>query len=308
MRPMPGSALVTFDCEGLWGMADHLRPADREAITTESLTHAYGDILSIFDRHGLPATFAFVSLFASPPEVVADHLEELESSPAMRVWAAAPVADLRAGRTSGWEGHSVFRRVVDDGRHEVASHGWSHLPWTYPEVTPADLAREVAGVAAWREREQVDVTTWVYPRNQVAAPDLLLDGGIVAYRQRPALRTGGVAGRALNVLEEFRPASADPQPVPGHPVALPPGVPINWRSGPRKVVPAAASRRRMAAMLDDAVRTDGVAHLWLHPHNLLTGAGQVELLDALCADIAVRRDRDGLEVLTQRDLAARVGV
>lgn len=303
---MSGSALLTFDCEGLWGMADHLRPADRDAITSESLARAYDDLLALFDRHDLSATFAFVALFASPADVVVGHLDDLEGSAALGAWAVAPVADLRAGRVSGWDGHAVFRRVVDDGRHEIASHGWSHLPWTYPDVTPADLAGEVSGVAAWREREQVDVTTWVYPRNQVAQPALLGDGGIVAYRQRPALRTGGLAGRALNVVEEFRPASADPQPVPGDPVALPPGVPINWRSGPRRVVPVAASRRRMAAMLDDAVRTDGVAHLWLHPHNLLTGVHQLELLDDLCAAIALRRERDGLEVLTQRQLAARV--
>lgn len=298
--------LITLDCEGLWGMADHLRPADRAAITTESLGRAYDDLLALLDRHDIAATFAFVALFASPPDVVTEHLGELEASAARSVWAAAPVEDLRAGRTSGWDGHAVFRRVIDDGRHEAASHGWSHLPWTYPQVTGDDLTLEVSGVVAWREREGVEVNTWVYPRNQVADPARLTAGGIEAYRERPALNTGGVAGRALNIVTEFRPAPADPPPGRGAPVALPAGVPINWRSGPRRVVPAAASRRRMAAMLDDAARTGGVAHLWLHPHNLLTGAGQLELVDALCADIADRRERGDLEVLTQRQLAARV--
>lgn len=303
---MPGSVLVTLDCEGLWGMADHLGAADRAAITTEALSGAYDDLLTSCDRHDVTATFAFVALFASPLEVVHENLDALGGSTALAAWSAQLVADLRAGRTSGWAGHEVFRRVVETGRHEIASHGWSHLPWTYPHITEADRTAEVAGVAAWQEREQVSVTTWVYPRNQVAQPALLPAAGIVAYRKRPDLRTGGVAGRALNVLEEFRPASAEPVPVPGDPVALPAGVPINWRSGPRRVVPRSVSRRRMAAMLDDAVRTDGVAHLWIHPHNLLTGTHQRELLDDLCADIAVRRDRHGLVVLTQSQLATRV--
>lgn len=303
---MPGSVLVTFDCEGLWGMADHLRPTDRASITTDALDGAYDDLLALLDRHEVPATFAFVSLFASPPEVVVDQLDALEASPALQRWASAPVADLRAGRTSGWDGYAAFRRVVADGRHEVASHGWSHLPWTSPGVRREDLVGEVAGVAAWREREGVAATTWVYPRNQVAEPSLLCAAGIVAYRQRPQLRTGGTVARARNVVDEFTPAVSEPVPQRADPVALPAGLPINWRAGPRRVVPASQSRRRMAAMLDDAVRRDGVAHLWIHPHNLLTGIGQLDLLESLVADIVTRRQRDGLEVLTQRDLAARV--
>jgi hypothetical protein len=60
----------------------------------------------------------------------------------------------------------------------------------------------------------------------------------------------------------------------------------------------------MSAMLRDAVRTDRIAHLWIHPHNFITGDRQYELFDALLADIAELRASDGLEVVTQRDLVA----
>ena len=306
-----GRVLITFDCEGRWGMADHLTSADRSLITTANLVDTYDRLVDTLDAADVPATFAFVALFATPVDLVAERLDELDRSEATRRWSAAIVADLRAGRTDGWDGAALCERVRSSGRHEIASHGYSHLPWNYPGITENDRVAEADGIARWRTAMGFDEVTLVYPRNQVAATDLLAPRGVTAYRLAPALRTGSPAARALNLVDEFRPARAEPMPsvssqggVAGQAVALPAGVPINWRSGPRRRVPIGTSRRRMAAMLDDAVRNDRIAHLWIHPHNFITGDRQYELFALLLDDIARRREADGLQVVTQRDLAA----
>jgi hypothetical protein len=53
---------------------------------------------------------------------------------------------------------------------------------------------------------------------------------------------------------------------------------LNWRSGPRRLVPTRMTVRRWKSILNDAVAHNRCAHLWFHPHNLITGTAQRELV------------------------------
>jgi hypothetical protein len=136
--------------------------------------------------------------------------------------------------------------------------------------------------------------TFVFPRNVVAGTKALAATGFAGHRAAASEGPGDAAERLRRLGREFSPrARSEPHPTPrgGSTLAIPAGVVMNWRSGARRTVPRRLSVRRWRSVLSDAVATGGVAHLWLHPHNLLTGSRQVSLLEAqLGAAAAVIRD------------------
>ena len=54
--------ILSFDCEGKWGMADDAAMASNNPINGDSLTKAYTQIFEILERHKIAATFALVGL------------------------------------------------------------------------------------------------------------------------------------------------------------------------------------------------------------------------------------------------------
>ena len=64
-------------------------------------------------------------------------------------------------------------------------------------------------------------------------------------------------------------------------VAIPAGFFFNWRFGLRRIVPPAVTELRWRNLLNRCAREGGVVHLWLHPHNLITGPGTAPVLSSV---------------------------
>lgn len=58
-----GTLIVPLDCEGKWGMADHLSAHHATFITNRNLARVYSELLRAFERRKLRVTFAFVDAF-----------------------------------------------------------------------------------------------------------------------------------------------------------------------------------------------------------------------------------------------------
>ncbi len=282
---MTGTAIISLDCEGRWGVADHLTPALAEGLTDARLRAAYRAITDLFAKADIAATFAFVELFTRPASrettgLVRDLAQELP-------YLASAAAGLAAG-DEGWVGDWALD-MAGEGGHEIAFHGTTHVPWS-------DLTRD----QAWREMELAPPEhrqTMVFPRNVVAHLDVLAEFGCKAYRGHRQF-----ASRAQSLLSEFdidTPSQPMPDAANSSPVELPSGIFINWRSGPRKLVPPAVTRRRARNLLDDAARTRGVAHFWLHPENISTAPSTLANLEGIVAEIVRFRDAGQIRVATQ---------
>jgi hypothetical protein len=137
--------------------------------------------------------------------------------------------------------------------------------------------------------------TFVYPRNLVAHPEILGRHGLVGYRAAPPDRS-----RAASLASEFN-VFAKPQSAEATDglIQIPGGHFLNWRSGPRRLVPPAVTRLRGQRLLERAARDGGVVHYWLHPENIATGPSTLKLLQGLIEDVARQRDAGNCEVLTQ---------
>jgi hypothetical protein len=99
---------------------------------------------------------------------------------------------------------------------------------------------------------------------------------------------------------------SDEHSMSAKPVAIPPGTFLNWRHGPRRVIPKWVTLKRWSNVLDHAVTSGGVAHLWLHPHNLITARGQVELFEDAILRVAKAQKSGLIESVTQAEYCKEI--
>lgn len=282
-------------------MADCLQPYHHELLTDNALALAYEQLIEIFGRYEIAATFAYVMAFVLNseerdrfrPQLLGDVHDE---------WLRAYREATSSRRMSGWHQPAALEIVRAANIHEIACHGFCHRPLAETTTSLSDANAELDAAIEVARLKGLSLETFVFPRNQVGHLELLRSHGFIGYRQS-LRRPGGIVGRAVSLAEEFN-VWALPQlaaPVTDGLVPIPSGHFLNWRFGLRTRVPVATTAARWRHQLRRARRSGGVVHLWLHPHNLITGPSTAALLDSVLAEVVQMRDRGQVRVLTQRD-------
>ncbi len=298
--------ILSFDCEGKWGMADDPAMASNNPINGDSLTKAYTQIFEILERHKIPATFALVGLFAGGYEQYLESRGELLDSEPHRNWLEVPERSFAAGNHDGWFYPELINQIKARGIHEIASHSFTHLPLYNVGVMEESFLTEMKLVNQWKEKSSIDLSTFIYPRNQIKFEDQLSDFDYVGYRQCD-IQNSAYANRFQILQDECNIGrKSDKHSVSAKPVAIPPGTFLNWRHGPRRVIPKRVTLKRWSNVLDHAVASGGVAHLWLHPHNLITARGQVELFEDAILRVAKAQKSGLIESVTQAEYCEEI--
>jgi hypothetical protein len=159
---------------------------------------------------------------------------------------------------------------------------------------------------------QVELRSFVYPRNKIAQVARLGAHGFRCYRGgRPRPPFAGRPGwqrRALGLADKVRPLAGSavlPAPSEGGVWNVPQT--YLFAPSPDGRVPVGVWARRPVARLRQAARHRSLFHLWFHPYNV-TAAPKRSLaaLDRICAAAARLRDGGEIDVLTMGDLAARL--
>lgn len=304
--PGPPTFILSLDCEGKWGMADHLEPYHQRDFTTANLTGAYEQLLAMLARYRISATFAFVMAFVLSDEERKSFPVLAEDNSGGDQWLSHYWRDLAAGRRDGWHCPEVLELVRDAGLHEIASHSFCHRPLGDGSIGHDGAVKELAQAAEAASLKKVELRTLVFPRNDVGNLPALRSANYLGYRER-LMRPGGRRGQAMAFAEEFAVGRRPQVPLRTLEglVAIPPGHFFNWRFGMRRIVPPKVTELRWRNQLRRCTREGGVVHLWLHPHNLITGPGTAAVLAAVLAEVATLRDRGRIEVLTQRAYCER---
>jgi peptidoglycan/xylan/chitin deacetylase (PgdA/CDA1 family) len=291
---MPATFIFSFDCEGKWGVADALTPATHRALTDERLKQAYRGLVDLLARFEIPATFAFVGLFAEPAPQMARLRDRLDTMARLSPDYLAPaLSDLHHGSRQGWHGAWAVD-LVASGRnaHEIAFHGVTHIPWDQmnKDVIAQEIGLHGALTSVVRRSR-----TMVFPRNRVARLDTLRSLDIQGYRM------GLNRPRAINLLDEANPlprlqfgARADPGLI-----AIPAGYFVNWQHGLRRLIPRAWSRRRAKWLIERAARAGSIVHFWLHPENIAQAPRTLARLEDILGLVRDAREAGRGEVITQ---------
>lgn len=288
-----GTFIFSLDCEGKWGVADHLSRKHMELFTDAKLLKTYRAICESLVRHQVPSTFAFTGGFSLSKEqwfVMEEDVQRI--SRLLPQWMSCVRHDMALNGFQGWFGSGCLELVREAGIHEVAAHGFTHVPWGSSEMSVEAARYEIS---LCRKVFGPSLKTFIYPRNSVAFEECLLGEGIAGYR---LARAG--SSRFNRLAAEFNIYEcSDSHPDSESLVKIPAGFFMNWRSGLRRVVPMSVTLMRWQRIIDHAIETNGVAHMWTHPENFLDGHGMHELLDGILRYVN-QRVRDGdLRILTQ---------
>ena len=292
--------ILSFDCEGKWGMADDPAMASNHPIGDDSLAKAYERIFEILDKYEIPGTFALVGLFAGRYEDYVESRDQLLQSKPHKEWLQIPEQSFAAGVTDGWFYPKLVENIRSKGMHEIASHSYSHLPLNNSDVAEESLLTELNLVRQWQERNSVELSTFIFPRNQIQYQEALNDFDYLGYRQCD-LQNAAYANRIKILQDECNiRKKSDVHSANAEPIAIPPGTFLNWRQGPRRVIPEQLTLKRWSNVLRHAVVSGGVAHLWLHPHNLVTAKGQDQLFERAISMVAAMSKTELIVPVTQK--------
>ncbi|AEH37673.1 polysaccharide deacetylase family protein [Halopiger xanaduensis] len=296
-----GSVVVSLDAELGWGFHDvESLPTDR----VESGRRGWSVMLDLFSEFEIPATWAVVG-----------HLM-LESCDGRHAEHPAPEGWFERERTE-WADRADLRFAPDlvdallssEVDHEFASHSFSHVlfgrPETDRELAEAELRRSTEIASEWDQ----SIETFVYPRNDVGHRDVLADHGVRAYRGRSPTRDG-VRGLFDST---FRDHSLLVQPVVDEYglVNVPASLFLFGFEGPARTVAESIWEDPMVVQarrgIDEAVESDGIFHMWLHPNNL-THERDDHRMRAILAYLDRKRSNTDLAVETIGDIAQKVDV
>lgn len=300
--------IVSLDCEGKWGMADHLAPYIHACLTDDALAAVYRRLVQMFASYDIPATFAYVMAFLLTPTERQGFGHLLERDGRDDPWMEHVWQAWEAGHTQGWFQPEALAVVLADGRHEVACHGFSHRSLADDAISAESAREELDAAQAVALVKGVELKTLVYPRNQVGHRAILRDNGFIGYREKLS-RPGGALGRIYRLAEEFNVAARAQKPefiLADGLVPIPPGFFFNWQFGSRRLVPGRVTVTRWKNLLDAAASDGGVVHLWLHPHNLITAPQTGDNLARVLAHAALLRDRGSIEIITQEQYCQRL--
>jgi hypothetical protein len=302
---MPGRLIISLDCEGKWGVAD--RGAEYMSfIGSARLQVVYEAILDLFERHQLPASFAFVSALCLGVDELLERLPRTGLWYAGRNWLEGPFRALNAGVSDGWCAPGLVQAVLRRGRHHICSHGGTHLPLS-DQMTPTESAElDLRFARIVHERLGLDWSCIVFPRNIVGHLDVLAAEGLSGFRDMdPQEKKGGMPGKIVRLCNEL--ISWDRRDLLSHssplssPMPLSPGKFLNAKIGARKLIGVSVTRRRIESLLKFAVKNDATLHLYTHPHNFISDASMFDKLDALLGASNYFSRRHGLRVMTMKE-------
>ena len=282
---MPGIFILSLDCEGKWGVADHVNDGHHKTLSDTYLRRAYYDILKTLDDFGVSGTFAITSMFAlSPDELLALPIDQITE---VLPYTKAAFKDIQNLNFDGWS--APWMRGLISSNHEIGCHGVTHTPWDAMSIAQARFELSLVSVDSRQ--------TFIFPRNRINHLDLLTELGFKGFRLPPQKRS-----RLSSLAREFNVfAQAQENPTPTVLQAVPAGHFINWRSGLRRAVPPALTRLRARRILADAARNNGVAHFWTHPENIASAPSTLENLSAVIEEATALRDQGKIVCMTQAE-------
>ncbi len=296
-----GSLVVSLDAELGWGF-HHERPLPGERIRAGRA--AWIELLDLFDEYAVPATWAVVGHLL---------LDDCDGGHAGHPAGPDPCTDGSGGvgRKAAWFDDGLVDRVLDAAvGHELASHGFTHVHFAHERMDRSMAETEVGAAAeAFADRGHAP-RSFVFPVNEVGYRDVLADHGFACYRGATPARPGPLAKVGNAFFGRHTPPIVTPSVDEYGMVNVPASLYLFGFEG--------ALRRAVEFVRDDpvvsAVRrglealrgTDGVLHLWLHPHNV-TGERDRRRVERVLEAIDDARRRTGVDVETMGDVARRVG-
>ena len=312
---MGATFIISFDCEGKWGFADHSINYERDFLTNENINKAYKRIIDILNKYGIKGTFGFVGAFTlSVDEYHENRAWFANKTETVQKWLQLFKKDMERGDFEGWFNPEPIKIVDQENIHEIGSHGFTHIPLGESLISRANFLEEmhlIKQTSHFKARERM---TFIYPRNIIGYTDELAKAGFIGYRDRIySYGSGKTIIRMLMKLKNYSSElnlikRAQPHAKPGNLIKIPSGFILNYRNGLKKEIPLGLTIKRWEHIILDAVRNNKVVHLWSHPHNFITGDNMYELLEGVLRMVNRFKKTGMLQNVTQKEYAELLAI
>jgi peptidoglycan/xylan/chitin deacetylase (PgdA/CDA1 family) len=308
--------VISLDFEMFWGVADTAAIGDYGP-NVEGEWSAVPAMLSLFRRHRVNATWATVGMV-----MCRDHAQWSEirpdimpaySNPALSAYSHA---DAARSHPRLFFGRPLVEQILDTPGQEIASHTYSHYLCGEEGAAPDQFAADMRCAAAIARELGVAMHSLVLPRNQVIGAFLAgqRESGMRAFRgnsdhwlyRNGHEAPGGLAGRAVRLADAWLPLrSATAVPALGQDGMINVPASMFLRPWSRRLARIEPLRlRRLREAMTAAARSDGLFHLWWHPHNFgVNQAENLNMLEAVLQHFARLRDEYGMASMTMHEFA-----
>lgn len=273
-----GAVVISLDTELGWGYhgfdgGDHLSTTgDRERRNVHGL-------LDLFERYDAPVTWAVVGhLFLDECDGAHTDLPTPSYNAVEGDWydddpgTSRSDSPLRYGRDLV---ESIIASPID---HEIATHTFSHILCDRPECSQEVLRTELSRCRKLAAELDIELSTLVFPRNEVALLETVEAADITVYRdfnasqkRRLDTRHGKLLSCTSFYLHRSAPV-AHPERVSDGLWRFPSSMDLTYSPDPLslgldKALPTHPRIKRGQRTIDHAKRIGGYAHFNAHPHN-----------------------------------------
>lgn len=300
-----GTVVLSVDAELGWGFHDQADPpADRLA----NAHQGWRTLIDLCDRYHLNATWAVVG------HLLLDDCDGRHPDhPTPDDWF-----DHERGPTCQSRGLRFGNGLIDELQnatitHDIGLHTFSHVEfgadWTTREIARAEVA---TGLELARDRD-IEIRSFVFPRNNIGHLDVLAAYGIDCYRGanpvnvRNDIWEGSLGKLARATVSERPPRLVDPYVDSFGLVNVPASLHLFSFEGlaRRLVEPVFGDPvvRQAKLGIDAAADSDSVFHMWLHP-NSLTEQRDIDRVKEVFEYLDERRSTDSLTVKTMAGVAS----
>ena len=283
MKERHGLFLIVLDFEMLWGVEPaKATPQWRERVA--NVHRVIPRLLELFGRYDISATFAAVGMLLHD-SMVAVRVGYPDLLPSYADKALSPYSSLPVAEEDSiyYCGGHLLEMIRKSGKHEIASHTYSHYYCLAQGQTPEQFRADLQKNISLALDKGIKITSLVFPRNEfnIDYLNLCRELCICVVRSNPGQwmwKDGGQIGRwlprqirrALRLLDCytgpvrcFQPGGLLTEPVvqlPGSRFCRPVGKSGRWMDSLRL--------RRIEQEMTYAAKNNQGYCLWWHPHNM----------------------------------------
>jgi len=321
-----GYFIISLDFELMWGVRDK-RNIDNYGDAILGGRTAIDKMLSLFEKYRIAATFAIVGFLFNTDKKGIMSLPELK--PSYTDENLNPYSGYLANKVGEYEAQdpyhyagSLIEKIRDTGRHEIATHTYSHYYCLEKGQTVKQFDADIKFAKEKARKYGIDIRTIVFPRNQHSqiALSCCAKNGISAYRgnekswlyKSSRNKEQGIIRRLLRLIDSYLNISGyHCYSVEEVKASFPYNIPSSRFLRPYNQKLKGLEKlkiRRIKNAMTYAAKNNKIYHLWWHPHNF--GRNQdknIKMLEGILMHHESLRKRYNFQSKTMSNLVKGFG-
>lgn len=306
--------VISLDFEVFWGVADS-RSINEYRKNIEGEWQAIPQMLALFRKNGIKATWATVGMLMCKNFTQWQEIQPLKFPGYFNKQSSAYAFGAVAKEYPNlFFARPLVEQILATPGQELATHTYSHFYCGEPGATIEQFEADMACAVEIGSILNVKYSSLIFPRNQVLAEYLpvVKKAGIKVYRGNPEHRLfrdghippGGIAGRAIRLADSWLPLTGPNVGVAtahNDLVNIPASLFLRpWSRQLSALEPFRLNRIKQA--MTSAARSDGIFHLWWHPHNFGVNTDQnIKALDGILQHFLQLKDIYGMRTARMDD-------